>query len=56
MKFLDYAGVQRLWNAMQAFVLERVAAALDGFTITLVSDDPNLIIEEDTGGGQQNGG
>ncbi|MBO7670862.1 MAG: hypothetical protein J6S60_09770 [Oscillospiraceae bacterium] len=56
MKYLDYAGVQRLWAAIGALVAARVAAALDGFTITLVSDDPNLIIEEDTGGGQQNGG
>lgn len=38
MKFLDYSGLQRLWAAIQAFVLERAEADY------LVSNDRNLIV------------
>lgn len=40
MKFLDYAGVQRLWNAMRAHVATRTVDDA-GY---LTSADPNVIV------------
>lgn len=54
MKFLDYAGVQRLWNAIKTYVDGQVANNID---VTIVSVNSNLIVREvtQTEGGNTSG-
>ena len=53
MKFLDLAGVQRLWAAITAHVAAQVATAAPAESDYLVSTDPNVIVTHEFTAGKE---